>query len=175
MEVITRPKPKPNVEPKRSKEQRNNYWFLFFIILLMLYCAQNFDDFTIKNDDGTYEISQQRQEELQKRKEKIDKAEQYALVAVSNGLYPCFNCGEQQHIFLYIGEVWKYGVSKNGNQRYKKHWYKSMRLEYLTQFTGIYSECLKRELDQIYQYPILPENLKREEKLPRPPGNKEDY
>ena len=173
MSSYTQSRLKTNI--KTGSPKKNNHWFLFFIIVLALYFAQSFDDFIIKKDDGTYEISEQRQEELKKRKTKIDNAEQYALVAASNGLYPCFNCGEKIHIFLYIGEVWKYGVSKNGSQRYKKHWYKSMRLEYITQYVGIYSECLKRELDQIYQYPILPENLKRVLKLPRPPGNKEDY
>jgi hypothetical protein len=173
MEVLTQSRLKTNI--KTGSPKKNNHWFLFFIIVLALYFAQSFDDFIIKKDDGTYEISEQRQEELKKRKTKIDNAEQYALVAASNGLYPCFNCRDKQHIFLYIGEVWKYGVSKNGSKRYSKSWYQSSNLTYITQFKGLYSECFKRELEKIYQYPILLENLKREEKLPRPPGNKEDY
>ena len=128
-----------------------------------------------RKSDGSYELKPERKGDLDRRKRKIDEAEQYALIATVNGWYECFNCASSNRIFLFVGEVWKYGVSKNGSKRYSKSWYQSSKLQYITQFKGLYSECFKSELDRIYEYPILPENLKRTEKLPRPPGNKEDY
>jgi len=77
-------------------------------------------------------------------------------------------------IYLYIGEVWKYGVSKNGVKRYNLWWYKDKNVIYVTQFKGNIGECMKKELEKIYAYPILPQNIKREIPLPRPPGNKVD-
>ena len=49
------------------------------------------------------------------------------------------------------------------------------RLHSQDEYKGTLAECQKMELDKIYYYPLLPENLKRDFKLPRPPGNKEDY
>jgi len=47
-------------------------------------------------------------------------------------------------------------------------------MTYQTQFVGNIFECKKQELLKIYNYPVLPENLKRKIPLIRPPGNKID-
>lgn len=174
MEVLTQPTKKEIDYYETPPPQRKNYWWLVIIALILVFAASKFEDFVIQKDDGTYEIAPKRLEDLDRRLDKIDDAEQYALVATSNGWYPCFNCGTSMKIYLYIGEVWKYGVSKNGSQRYKKHWYRSQRLQYIPEFRGTMTDCMKMELTQIYAYPLLPENIKRDEKLPRPPGNKVD-
>lgn len=120
-------------------------------------------------------MSPEREAELNRRKEQYENAEQYALVATQNNWYTCYNCGEDTKIYLYIGEVWKYGISKNGSKRYSRSFYTNSKLGYYKQYEGTLTDCMKRELDQIYKYPLLPENLKRDKKLSRPPGNKEDY
>jgi hypothetical protein len=62
--------------------------------------------------------------------------------------------------------------------RKKKVWrlaYEQKPKEYLTEFKGTLSECIKEEKRKIYYYAILPENLKRNNPLIRPPGNKIDF
>lgn len=46
-------------------------------------------------------------------------------------------------------------------------------LVHIVQFRGTLHECLKEEKKKIYMYPLLPENLAREEELRliRPPYN----
>lgn len=178
MDVLTPTKPK-RVRPKRQetpepKKPFNGLWLLL-LLGVGIFFATDFGDFVQKKSDGTYELSPKREADLERRLEQIDNAEQYALIATTNGFYECFNCGDKHTIYLYIGEVWKYGVTKNGIRRYSKSWYQKAKLEYEMQFEGTYSECMKMELTQIYKYPMLPENLKRDYKLPRPPGNIEDY
>lgn len=45
---------------------------------------------------------------------------------------------------------------------------------YLVQYKGSIQECLKQEKTKIFNYATLPENLKRETPIIRPPGNKID-
>jgi len=44
----------------------------------------------------------------------------------------------------------------------------------MTQFKGVKWRCLIEEINKIIDYPDLPEARKREIKLIRPPGNKQD-
>lgn len=177
MEVLTPPKRVKQTQQPPDKKPKLPFGGLLLLLALgcLILMTTEFDEFVRKTPDGNYELSPEREEDLERRLEQIDNAEQYALIATKSGLYPCFNCGNKTKIYLYIGEVWKYGVTKNGVRRYSKSWYRKMNLRYWKQFEGTYSECMKMELKQIYKYPMLPENLKRDYKLPRPPGNIEDY
>ena len=110
---------------------------------------------------------------LAKKLREIDDAEQYALVAKSDGWYPCQNNGFQTY-FLKTGEVWKYGVTTKGQLgRYKGAYLYNNKVIYLIQFRGNIAECLKMEQINLFMYPFLPENLARplELQLPRPPYN----
>jgi hypothetical protein len=178
MDVLTPTKPK-RVQPKRQempepKKPFNGLWLLL-LLGVGIFFATDFGDFVQKKSDGTYELSPEREAELKRRKEQYDNAEQYVLVATVNGWYPCYNCNGETKIYLYIGEVWKYGISKNGIKRYSRDFYSNYKVRYIIQYEGTLTDCMKKELDQIYNYPLLPENLKRDKKLSRPPGNKEDY
>lgn len=176
MEILTQPLKSKHYNYKEIKtNQPKNKWFFLLFMILLIMMADKFDDFIKQNTDSSYELKPKRKKDLKKRLEKIDEAEQYALKATINGWYDCYNCGAKKKIYLYIGEVWKYGISKNGRKRYNNIYYIRNKLQYYAEFKGIYSECLKQELKQIYSYPILPQNLKRINKLARPPGNKEDY
>ncbi len=115
-----------------------------------------------------------RKEKLERALAKLEEAEQYALLAVQAGWYPCFNCPNTQTIYLIPGEVWKYGVTTNGPARYSSSFYRQNHLQYIVQFRGPLQECLREEKIKIYRYAILPENLKRNIPLIRPPGNKKD-
>lgn len=177
MEVLAPPKrEKRKQKPDKNdrKPKPNGLWILLLIGGLITAMVAS-SDFVRKTPDGNYELSPEREAELNRRKEQYDNAEQYALVAAQSGWYQCFNCGDETKIYLYIGEVWKYGVSKNGSRRYTNIWYRTNKLQYVTEFQGTWTDCFKRELDQIYNYPLLPQNLKREKLIYRPPGNPKDY
>lgn len=77
--------------------------------------------------------------------------------------------------FLRKFEVWKYGTTRKGEGgRYPNGNFGAPNLLFLEQFQGTYSECLKMEKFQIYNYPLLPEAKRNGIILFRPPGNKND-
>jgi hypothetical protein len=172
---IKREKTKPKKQGTTEPQKPFNGLWLLLLLGVGIFFATDFGDFVQKKSDGTYELSPEREADLERRVEEYRNAEQYALVATENDWYECFNCGDETVIFLYIGEVWKYGVSKHASKRYSRNWYLERNLQYITQFKGTIDKCLELELKKIYRYPLLPESLKRKRKLPRPPGNQEDY
>ena len=122
-------------------------------------------------------LSPERKAKLQSLFKKIDEeAEQYALIASENKVYPCLSCNNRDTIYLNAGEIWKYGVSINGVKgRYGDKFLKDSGLLYEVQFVGNMAECYKQEKIKIFAYPFLTENIKRGHgKLLRPPGNKYD-
>lgn len=131
---------------------------------------------TVIDEDGNVKLSPERQAKLEKELEEIDNAQQYVLIATAPGYYPCYSCPDgSTTIFLYPGEVFRYGVTRKGEKlRYPGGDYGATNLLYIVQFEGDYAQCLKEEKIKIYNYPLLPEAQKRELKLPRPPGNAND-
>ena len=119
-------------------------------------------------------LSPERRQKLEKELEELENAEQYALIAARDGWYPCFHCKNTNRIFLLQGEIWRYGVTRKGEKKRYGTGLLDRRLIYTIQYTGQLQECLKREKIKIYTYAILPENLKRQNPLIRPPGNKRD-
>ncbi|MCI5091160.1 hypothetical protein [Phaeodactylibacter sp.] len=130
----------------------------------------------IETPEGDIALSPERQAKLAKELEEIDNATQYALVATIDGEYPCLSCPfGLKVIYLYKGNVWKYGVTRKGEaERYPGGNYGAPNLLFLPMFYGTYSECLKEEKRLIYNYPLLPEASARDVILSRPPGNKYD-
>lgn len=123
--------------------------------------------------DGEWRLKPKREAERDKQMRKIDDAEQYALIADVSGYYECLHCPTKR-IFLKTNEVWKYGVTNQGEkQRYTTQFYQQRRLSYLVQFRGTYSKCLVEEKRKLFEYPLLPENLARPDslRLVLPPGN----
>ena len=109
---------------------------------------------------------------IQGKERRTDKlCEQYALVARVSGWYPCYNCGTETMIYLNKGEVWKYGKTCNGEKGRYKDGLPINNLVYVKEFIGTEEECLIQEKLKIYNYAGLPENVKRQIKLIRPPGN----
>jgi len=99
---------------------------------------------------------------------------QYALVAAENGWFPCYSCDTSDSIYLFQGEVWKYGKTCFGEQGRYKNGLPFKNLKFQVEFEGNEKECLLSEKEKIYDYPNLPECLKRNIVLIRPAGNKID-
>ena len=118
-------------------------------------------------------LSPKEEAKLQKRLKEIDEAEQYALIAIESGWYPCNHPGCST-FYLLPGEVWKYGTTTKGQfGRYSVKYLAGINVSYMIQFRGTIAECMKEEQVKLFFYPYLPENLVRPEKdrLPRPPYN----
>ncbi len=143
---------------------------LFVGFLLMMAKKRPFLEF---DADGIPKLAPWRQEELERGMKKFDEAEQYVLEVALEGYYPCFHC-EEKTIFLFKGEVWKYGVTINGELGRYPGGLNEIGLVYFSEFKGTLSDCLKAEKRKIILYALLPENLKRDVPLIRPPGNKQD-
>lgn len=167
--------PRPEISEPPSPKPQRRLWWLIVVAVVGIFAAFNVEDFDfLVEKDGGYDLSPKRKAKLQKEQEEIDNAEQYVIIANKAGLYPCYNCGKSTLIFLNEGEVWKYGVTRIGqNKRYDKGEIPK-GLEYVVEFRGDYAQCLKREKLQIYYYALLPENLSRDIPLIRPPANKVD-
>jgi hypothetical protein len=132
-----------------------------------------FEERVTETEDG-YEFSESHLQKMEKELDGLANAEQYALRANKDGYYSCGTCIQQYNkdkIYLYTDEVWRYGVSTKGAARYTDRFYRENNVYYDTEFKGNYYECLVEEKKKIYQYVILPENLKREVPLIRPPMN----
>jgi len=117
--------------------------------------------------------SSKRDEALESRIERLQNAEQYALLALTDGYYTCYHCSEGR-VWLNKDEVAKYGTSINTDTRYTKESLKEDNVYYFTQFSGTIQECLEEEARKIYLYYTLPENAVRYKSLARPPLNKID-
>lgn len=159
--------PEPSSHPKRKKN-----FFLLGLAFAVITCALAWRD-VVEYVNGEARLTAKYQEKLDKKMNEPDKAEQYALVANINGNYACLHSGRAV-FFLKAGEVWKYGVTSNGERgRYTTEFLQNNNVSYKIQFRGTMKDCLREEQKRLYQYPILPENLAREEvnRLIRPPYN----
>jgi hypothetical protein len=105
-----------------------------------------------------------------KRKDRTGaRCEQYAIVANFAGFYFCEHRGT---IYLQKGEIWKYGKTCLGENKRYSGGLDDNRLSFRTQFKGTEIQCLIVEKVKLYTYSLSTENLKRENKLILPPGNK---
>ena len=161
---------KPELQKKEPESSILQY-VLFVGALLLIYVLV--EKIILERFGNTPKLTPTEAEKLQKRLREIDESEQYALIAMVDGWYPCMHSGRTT-CYLKKGEVWKYGVtSKSETGRYKAPFLIANGVSYFIQFTGTFSECLKQEQIKLYYYQYLPENLARPpaERLPRPPYN----
>lgn len=169
---------KPNIEvPTPEQQPKQGGWFLLLIavcLILGVVALWKEVDFLDEDPEGNPILSEERQRKLDKVLRELEAAEQYALLANKNGYYPCYNCGDTLEIFLYATEVWRYGSTVKGEKGRYGNSLESKNLFYFVQYEGTLQECLRQELMKIFNYPTLPENLKRAKPLIRPPGNKVD-
>ncbi|MEM9990454.1 MAG: hypothetical protein AAF738_01755 [Bacteroidota bacterium] len=167
-----------NIPQNIQRSPNPNLLFLLLIGISSILIVSQFKgvSFIKENEDGELRLSEERQQKLQNRLDELEEGEQYVLRADVNGYYPCYNCGDTLEIFLYTSEVWKYGVTtKEQKGRYTQSYSQRNKLNYFPEFVGEIGECLKQEQIKIFNYAILPENVKRDIPLIRPPGNKRDF
>ncbi|MCA0236554.1 MAG: hypothetical protein LCH81_09240 [Bacteroidetes bacterium] len=163
--------PRPPVSSQETKPGGFSPFFIAVIAFLIM-CALEWSD-VIEYIDGEPRLTAKHQNQLQKKLNELEEAEQYALIASKEGYYPCLHSGHALY-FLHIGEVWKYGVTTKGERgRYTGQFMLKNSVSYSVQYKGTLSECLQREQIQLFSYPLLPENLARPEndRLLRPPYN----
>jgi hypothetical protein len=162
----------PDFSP--TPKGKTNFSFLWLVgIFFALFLVSMV--YVVYDENGKPDITPERKAALEKDLEKLENAEQYVLKASINGFYPCLSClNPLDSIFLKKGEVYRYGVTTNGEKGRYRNSLKSKSLIYEPQFLGNYLDCLKQEKIKIYYYPTLPECLARETKLLRPAGNPQD-
>ena len=161
---------KPLIQNPQPGTSKSTYLLLVCSVLLTIALIRNL---ALEKSGSEPKLSPKEEDKLQKRLKEIDKSEQYALIAMQDGWYPCLHSGRTT-CYLKKGEVWKYGVTSKGETgRYKPPFLIKNRVFYFIQFTGTFSECLKQEQIRLFHYPYMPENLARPpaERLPRPPYN----
>ena len=152
-----------------------NPFFKLFMCLILFSCLVMATKPFIEYDDkGNPRLATWRQEKLDKEVKDLEYAEQYALRAGTNGWYPCYSCIDRSHLYLYKGQIWKYGITTKGQKGRYGNGLTKLSLDYEIQYEGTLSECLIQERQKIYAYALLPENLARKKPLIRPPGNKKD-
>ncbi len=170
--MVSSPPSPPPPEIKKKKSVLPIAVGSLFLLALILVPFIEFDEL------GNPRLSQKREDKLKKELDDLDEAEQYVLTASLPGYYPCFSCMESgvdsAQVYLLKGEVWKYGKTTKGEKGRYRNSLSALNLDYTTQFRGTLPECLKQEKIKIYGYPLLPECLKRNFHLIRPPGNKQD-
>ncbi|MCB0597598.1 MAG: hypothetical protein H6557_24430 [Lewinellaceae bacterium] len=114
MVELLEPKPVKRAEQQPSSPPKLIFWLIGGILLVAAYKGV---DFIEVGKDGKIRLSKQRQEKLDREIENLKEAEQYVLVALYDGWFPCYNCGTSTQIFLRRGETWKYGVHDKWGKR----------------------------------------------------------
>ncbi len=97
---------------------------------------------------------------------------QYVLIADHTMKRPCLRCpGGVKMVTVKTGEIYKYGITTQGKARYAAEHYKKLGVTFFEEYRGSYEACKRMEINKIIAYRFLPQSLKLEVKLLRPPGN----
>jgi len=164
---IATPEPKP-------KNPFSIVWLFLGIIFLTFLVYFSYEKSVRKNENKhVVDISEAQKEKFRADSLKLTNCVQYVLRAKINGFYE--RCDGKGKVFLLQGEVYKYGSTceVNSKDRYVKSFYEENKVEMFPQFYGNLFECQVEEKRKLYQYPALPENVKRpeNERLILPVGN----
>lgn len=147
------------------------------ISFLTIWAVQRgFDEVVELDAQGKPQLKPEREAKLAEDLRKMHNCQQYSLRAAKSKYYPCYSCVDTAWVFLNIGEVWKYGEKcSESDSRYTQDKLDAQYLTLVPEFWGNKIECYEEQQQRkIYRYPLLPENLKRINKLGHPPGNKQD-
>jgi len=130
------------IAPKR-KNLKPKTFFIFVMVVVFSIIAVN--KFLTKEriEKKIKEIEQIQQRTIKEKYNTDESCEVYSLRARTNGIYPCYNCGINPTIFLYTGEVWKYGKTCIGeDKRYNN--LQEINLIFIREFRGTEQQCLIR-------------------------------
>lgn len=158
--------------PPQGPKTKNPLPLLIAGAFALVLCALAWSD-VVEYFKGEPRLIPKYQRQLERKLIELDEADQYALIATTDGMYPCLHSSRALY-HLRIGEVWKYGVTAKGERgRYTAQFLQDNAVSYIIQLHATFSECLKEEQRKLFTYPLLPENLARKEdgRLLRPPYN----
>lgn len=167
------------VIPGQGKKERNNrpkpiIWFLLVLgclIVYSVYNSQGYEEVVTTDSEGNPVLTPDRQAEIARRQNKnIEEAEQYVLIAIAPGYRECYLCPGGK-VWLEAGEIAKIGISTNSKNRYSIEYYEHHGVFYQMEYRGDLTTAKNREIGRLGSYPLLPENLKRKNKLLYPPLN----
>ena len=130
------------------------------VAALLLLAALKWEDVARRFKDGTWGLSEERQQQLDETLGRNEHAEQYVLIAAVAGWYKCYLC-EEGIYWLNKGEIAKIGITTNPVERYAQKWLEDNRVEYIIEIEGDLARVRKAEIERIASYPFLPENMAR--------------
>ena len=149
-------KPIPPTPPRR----RSFPIIIGIAAALLLLAALKWEDVARRLRDGTWILSEERQQEMDDTLDRNENAEQYVLLAAVSGWYKCYLCEEELY-WLNKGEIAKIGITTNRAERYSQKWLEDNRVEYIIEVEGDLAKVRKAEIERIASYPFLPENMAR--------------
>lgn len=128
--------------------------------VLLLLAALKWADVARRQKDGSWGLSEERQQEMENTLERNENAEQYVLLATTSGWYECYLCKDGV-FWLNKGEIAKIGITTNPAERYSQRWLEDNRVEYIIEVEGNLATVRRAEIERIASYPLLPENMAR--------------
>ena len=135
--------------------------FLAFIIIFFGYRKFRIFEDVVDTKRGEMVLSKDRKAELREKQRQLEEDYVcYKLVANADGVYPCTDC-PQGFFFLHKGEVAKYGITLHPNSRYPQYKLIEQNLSLVRIEKGSLTRMRQLELELIYHYPIIEENLNR--------------
>ena len=146
--------------------------FVIFVVVIgiIVMGRKSFADVVTYDENGQPQLTAERQQEIDKAKEKLDKAEVYLLISNADQFVECFLCPDGK-AWLKKGETAKIGTTINPKQRYGVRYYQRHNLSYNLLFRGTIDQVLKKEIELLGAYPLLEENIRRKKPLLMPPLN----
>lgn len=159
----------PDRYPSVKKKEKGKNFPIAIILLLVPIVSM------LVWHNGKFIHPKERDREGDRRIEKLNDCEQYSLRAISSGWYPCSHC-RQKLFWLNKDEIAKYGHTCDRNGRYTDEALEEMRVYKVIEFEGDVKQVMILEIQKIFSYYALPENLKRPDSLriSRPVLNKID-
>lgn len=150
------------IETKTGLEtlpQPFKFIILLVIGLVLVFTYKHYED-AYEEIDGEWVRKPKFKDKIDDKTKSFDECEVYYLLALTDGLYECFNCGSGD-FFLYRNEIVKIGYSCDGEGRYLRSFYEGVKVKYKTVFRGNSYDCEVEEIRQLGSYASLPENLAR--------------
>ncbi len=153
-------------EIKKEKKKLPKYSMILLLVPLLAMLVWH---------NGKLMKTEERDKEGARRIEKLSDCEQYSLRAISSGWYPCTHC-RQKLFWLNTNEIAKYGHTCDRSGRYTDEALEQMRVYKVIEFEGDVKQVMILEIQKIFSYYALPENLRRPDSLriSRPVLNKID-
>ncbi|MCB0597870.1 MAG: hypothetical protein H6557_03320 [Lewinellaceae bacterium] len=140
-----------------------------FILLIAL--PKTWEEATRKNPDGSHSLSEEWEDAIDHKKDKIENQELYKLVAKRSGMYLCKHCPTGK-FYLYKGELYRYGTTGDGKngRGYTDQWEEKNKLEFFHISFGDEATVKKGQAELIGTYALDSENMRHP--LPGTPNAK---